>query len=515
MRSPASALRSSPSLVGAITLLIACVGVYIAYNANAGLPFVPTYDLRAELPNGAKLVEGNDVRLGGFRIGVIEEITAKPPRPGGGPEAIAEVTMKLDKKVQPLPADTSVVVRARSALGLKYIELIPGQSRRTLVAGDTIRVGGGAVGAQPPEDLEDLLATFEPKTRDASRAALEGFGNALSGRGPALNEAIGELRPLLRHLQPVMENLSDPDTELENLIRALGAAAGEAAPVARVQAELFTNMADTFAALGRNPAALQDTISEGPPTLEAGIRSFRVQTPFLADLTVLSRRLRPAAAELEPSLPPLSSALRAGVPVLGRSVALSGRLGRVFAELEDLGENPNTLLALRDLDTAIDVSRPGVEFIAPFQTVCNFAVYFLNPLGEHMSAPAGAGNGERILLKQANRSQENSLTTQISSRPVDVPAGQDPQADSGTGDPPAALHTQYGNPAIGPDGKADCGAGQTGYPDLFAPGNRYPPSADPREGGGSHVVLQGDLPGSRGGTYKARELGIDDLGDVP
>ena len=40
-RRPA-ALSNSPVLVGAVTLLIAIVAVYLSYNANSGLPFVPT-----------------------------------------------------------------------------------------------------------------------------------------------------------------------------------------------------------------------------------------------------------------------------------------------------------------------------------------------------------------------------------------------------------------------------------------------------------------------------------------
>jgi hypothetical protein len=53
---------ASPVLVGAVTVLIVIVGVYLAYNANKGLPFVPTYDLQAELPNGQKLIAGNEIR---------------------------------------------------------------------------------------------------------------------------------------------------------------------------------------------------------------------------------------------------------------------------------------------------------------------------------------------------------------------------------------------------------------------------------------------------------------------
>ena len=63
-------------------MLVSIIAVFIAYNANAGLPFVPTYDVKAELPTGNKLVKGNEVRVGGFRVGVVDDITPKVVRAG-------------------------------------------------------------------------------------------------------------------------------------------------------------------------------------------------------------------------------------------------------------------------------------------------------------------------------------------------------------------------------------------------------------------------------------------------
>ena len=52
--------------------------------------------------------------------------------------SIAVIHMKLDKTVQPLASDTRVLVRPRSALGLKYIELTPGHSKKTFKQGDHV-----------------------------------------------------------------------------------------------------------------------------------------------------------------------------------------------------------------------------------------------------------------------------------------------------------------------------------------------------------------------------------------
>jgi virulence factor Mce-like protein len=505
-----SALTASPVLVGAVTLLITIVAVFISYNANQGLPFVPTYDLKAELPNGAKLVPGNDVRAGGFRVGSVDKITSERKTVDGEVRSIALLDMKLDKDIEPLPVDTTVSVRPRSALGLKYVQLVPGRSSESFAPGDTVPLRNSR---REPVELEDVLSAFPPDVRSAARSATSGFGDALAGRGEALNTVIRELNPFLRRLQPVMTALSAPSTELAGLVPALARAAAEVAPVADVGARLFGEMATTFGAISRDPNALRETIQESPPALDAAIASFRVQTPFLARFADLSRLLVPGVEELQASLPAINEALAAGVPALRRTPELGRDLEGLFDAVDDLGDNPSTLLALRDLRRAVQTTRPAVELIAPYQTVCNYLVYFFNPLGTHLSSPVPGGTSERIYAKLLSGTQPNNLGTTESSRPVDVPADRNPQALPVM----QALHSQAGQPAVDSSGRADCQNGQNGYLNRLVTNGRYPPddAAGGFLGGGSHVVLDPNSPGLAGGTYKARELGIQGVEDIP
>jgi ABC-type transporter Mla subunit MlaD len=510
MRRGSRQLGASPVLIGAVTLLVAIVAVFISYQANNGLPFVPSYQLKAELPNGSKLVKGNEVRAGGFRVGIVRDIKSARKEVDGQERAIAVLDLRLDKKIEPLSIDSTLTVRPRSALGLKYVELIPGRAEKTYQDGDTIPLS--RAGENAPE-LEDVLSAFPPQTRDDTRKSLEGFGNSIAGRGEDINIVIGELEPFTRYLLPVMRNLSDPDTELRNFFPALGAAAAEAAPVAEVQARWFGEMATTFAAMSRDPNALRETIEESPPTLSVATESFRVQTPFLARFAAVSRDLQPGTAQLPRTLPLVNDALQAGVPAFRQTPELGERLEDLFRAAEDLGDNPNTLLALKDLRKAAQVTKPAIKFVAPYQTVCNYLVYFFNPLGTHQSATVPGGTSERILAKLVDTQQANSLGTTESTHPVDVPREQDPQAEP----PKQALHAQFANPAVDGGGRADCQVGQSGYPNRLVTDGRYPPddSAGGFTGGGSHVVVDGDTPGLTGGTFKARELGIDNVKDVP
>ena len=107
-------------------MLCAVVAVFLSYNANNGLPFVPTYDVTVQVPDAAGLVRGNEVRIGGKRVGVIEEIRAVD---GEGDDPVSELEVALLTTLEPLPADSVVTVRPRSPLGLKYLELKPGVLR--------------------------------------------------------------------------------------------------------------------------------------------------------------------------------------------------------------------------------------------------------------------------------------------------------------------------------------------------------------------------------------------------
>jgi hypothetical protein len=269
--------------------------------------------------------------------------------------------------------------------------------------------------------------------------------------------------------------------------------------------------------------------------MDVSIQSFKAQQPFYADFTDLSHRLRPAVAELPRSLPAINSAFKVGTPVLPRTVELNENLEDALNEAKDLFENPNTLLALRDLDTALTVSRPAIQFIAPYQTVCNYFMYFVHPLGEAQSivqsGPTGGGTSLNQNMKVPNSHQQNNYGSSTGSRPWDILAGQKPQgAKDKLGNPLFRLYAPPYQPAIDAQGNADCQLGQDGYPNGALNNGRYNrgdihdgsdehglpiPDSFGKGGNGAIVPDDNNLPGLSGGTYVTRKLGIHSLKDVP
>jgi virulence factor Mce-like protein len=516
----ATSVVASPVLVGAVTILVVTVSVFLAYNANKGLPFVPTYDLSARLPDSSNLIQGDEVRAGGFRVGVVDTIKPATQVVAGRRRAIAIVNMKLDQAVKPLPVDSTVLVRSRSAIGLKYLELTVGRSKRTFKAGGTIPLGNSAL----PVEVDDLLNTFDDRTRSAEKVVLTGYGDALAGRGPDLNAALQSLNPFFRFLTPVMRNLNDPRTRLRELFRNVGETSAQLAPVARVQAELFTKMADTFAAFNRCPGCLQQTIEKNPPTLDTGIASLRVQRPFLVDFTDLSRRLMPVANVLPVALPRINAALAAGTRVLPQTVVLDHNTERVLRALDDLVSDPSTDLALNDLRNTLSSAKPLINYAAPYQTVCDYTTMFTTGLGQHQSEGVRAGVGERVLLKSDNMVQDNRFGNMFNDRPPDVPSDQDPRTKrASNGQPLEIFHGGPYYPAIDAQGNADCQNGQFGYMvGPFGTSRYHPhkslPGDDPQNtqwsrqfAGASHGMSADNSPGLAGTTF----TGVKNLRDVP
>lgn len=515
-------LAASPTMIGAVTTLIVIVAVFLAYNANSGLPFVPVYRVSVEVPDAARLTDNNEVRIGGHRVGVVESIDAIQPEgtntlaqaDGAGEQtggAIARLNLKLDESVGPLPRDSVFRVRYRSAFGLKYLEIVRGtgdEAPEGFIFNGTDDGASCALPVDPegfsesvPEEarngcfqaqteFDDINNTFDTQTRTNARTNLEGFGNGFAARGTSLNDAIANIEPLFRNVKPVAEVLSAAETRLDNFFPELGDAARIVAPVAEQQADLFTNGAITFAAISSDPAALQESIVEGAPTLETGIELLPRQRPFLQDFALLSRELRPGVNDLRATLPVLNDAIDVGTPVLRETPQMNRRLGRALGSLNRLVTQPTTKISLQRLGETFRSAKPLAKWVVPAQTVCNYWNYWFSFLPNALSDRDQVGYAFRQML------------TQFPLAPLvegNLAGYSGIQSNGRAGALGNRVFTPYALPILNahpymPTGQknADCEGGQSGY-DL----GRLPV---PGQAADNPALGTSDLPGSRGPT---------------
>lgn len=366
-RSGIQGVASSPVIVGAVTVLVVIVAVFLAYNANNGLPFVSTYNLRALVPNADALVKGNEVRIGGVRVGVVRSVV--PVETGDG-EVAAELELSLDQNAEPLPVDSTITVRPKSALGLKFLQITPGDSSRGYEPGETIPV---TAATPEPVDIDEFFDMFDEPTRKAIRQTQAGFGNALAGRGPQLNEAIGALRRLAENGQPVLRTIVAPSNNFAGFWRSLEALAATVAPVAETQASLFVALDRTFAAFATvSRPYIQETIAKSPATLDTANEDLPVLRPFLRESERFFAALEPGARALAETSPVIAESLRVGVPALNRTPVLNRELQPTAEALVAFQEAPGVF---EGLDLLIDTNRlakPSLRYITPTQTICNY-----------------------------------------------------------------------------------------------------------------------------------------------
>jgi phospholipid/cholesterol/gamma-HCH transport system substrate-binding protein len=385
-------LAGSPLLIGALTTLIVVVAVFLSYNANNGLPFVPTYDIKVELLETSGLQKANEVRIAGARVGIVSSLTPYQNPATGRITAIAE--LKLEKSVEPLPADTKAIVQSVSAIGLKYLELEKGTSPQPLKRGATIP----ASQTREPVDIIQLFNMFNGKTRAAIQTNTINFGDGLAGRGLGLNETIATLRPLVTNAIPVLHNIASPQTNFKNLFPALDRVASQVAPVAQTQAAFYSEMDTFFSAWAGVAPSLEQTIAGGPAALKQATYSLPYEAPFIEKATEFMHLLRPSARDLRTVAPQLGHAFAVGAVNLRAATALNKGVAEASQAFEEFAKNPVVTLGLEDLTQTAEVGEPLFGGIAPEQAYCNYVTLAFRNIANLFSENIGVGTLARAGL---------------------------------------------------------------------------------------------------------------------
>ena len=525
-----ASLGASPVLIGAATVLVALVAVFIAYNANAGLPFVP--DLRPE----RRAAVGRQAREG--------ERGPRRRLPGGrrqGHQAEAHdgerrAPQRGRRRAQSRQEDRAAQPRhpvpRASALGSRaQVHRASARHEQGHVA--VRRHGSGQAvlrAARVRGPLLDLRPRDPPQHPEGHRRLRQRLRRPRPGDQPVDPGA-----------QPVLQ----------------GADTGDAEPVRsghRARPSSSSRWAGRPRRWRRLPKRRRccsptwRTPSRPSPPTRARSRTrsrrarrrwtsrstrFRVQRPFMVDFTDLSARLRPAAEQLPRSLPAINSALR------GRhaGAAADGRAERQPREGLQRGERP-----VREPEHAARPEGPhhrghghppGARVHRALPDGLQLLQLLHAPAGRDAvggpDGPHGRRHGPEPEHEAPELASAEQLRSSTGSRPWDILPGQKPQgAKDLQGNPLFRLYATAYNPAIDAQGNADCQLGQTGYPNGALGPGRYKPVAlkdqseehglpIPEEvGSGTNgAITENDLPGLSGGTYKSRELGIDNLKDVP
>jgi virulence factor Mce-like protein len=448
----------SPLLIGAVTTLIVVVAVFLSYNANNGLPFTPTYDIKVQLPEASGLQKGNQVRIGGERVGVISALSPYQDPATGRVTAI--VSLKLEKAVEPLPADSTALVQSVSTIGLKYLALEKGHGTRTLKAGGTIPVAQ----TREPVDLDQFFDMFDKKTRAANQVNLTSFGNGLAARGIGLNETLATLRPLVTNAIPVLHNLASPQTGFGQLFVALDRAAKEVAPVANEQAAFYSDLDTFFTAFASVAPSLEQAIVGGAPTLRQATQSFPLQAEFVNKSALFMHLLKPSASILRTVAAPLGHAFEVGAVNVRAATALNPEIAEASEAFAAFAKNPIVTTGLEDLTHTLGLGNPLFAGLAPAQTNCNYVTLTFRNLASLLSESVGVGTLARAAPILAPQGPNNEGFP--SSAPANGPSIDHTSTAGGQAPKPIDDNHVHVNPyphVGGPGQPLECEAGNEPY----------------------------------------------------
>ena len=379
-RTGATAIASNPVLVGVATTLVIVVAIFLAYNANQGLPWVPSYRLTAEVPSAANLVRGNEARIGGLRVGRDRQ-----------DHAGAEGGRHLHLDPRPQARDPRAAAPGRlddhhpAAVG-------PGPQVRPDHAGARrARASTTATGSRSPAtrktrpvDIDEFYSMFdEPRPATAAQENLAGYGSAFAGRGESINRAIEALVPLAMQRGEAVfkQHHRASSANFEDFFKEQGDAARIVAPVAEIQAALFVNLDRDLHRVrrgSRTPTSEQSITPrpERPRHRHRGVPEGACRSSRTRSSSSPSSSPAPRAARF-PQGP--RRRLRDGCD--RRRSARSHLNKRLTSFLRSarsaLATTRSCRSRSRDLVDTSKALDPTLQYLTPAQTVCNYIGLFM------------------------------------------------------------------------------------------------------------------------------------------
>ncbi|SEO67046.1 MCE family protein [Trujillonella endophytica] len=271
------------SLVGPLTKLavfalvtVLASYVLVATISNAGYGEQQSY--RARFTDVAGLVEGDEVRIAGVRVGQVTGIGLAE----GRETPVAEVELEVDSDV-PLPTGVEATIRYRNLVGQRYIALTEGEgsSGATLDEGDTIPLAQ----TRPALDLTTLFGGFQPlfqalSPTDVNRLSFE-IIQVFQGEA-------GTVESLLGHVASLSTSLADRDAVIGSLIDNLTTVMGTVAARDEQLSSLVVSLQQFVTGLSEDRQAIFDSL-QTIDTLAATTTDFLVQAraPLTADIQAL------------------------------------------------------------------------------------------------------------------------------------------------------------------------------------------------------------------------------------
>jgi virulence factor Mce-like protein len=316
-----------------ILFVLSCFGLLMFLWESFGgpLPLKPKgYRMTVAFPRVLALAEESDVRINGVDIGHV--ISVKK-----GAEGRTIATIEVSGKYAPIRANMHAIIRQKTLLGETYVQLIPEGKTGPFLA-DNGRLANSQV--EPSVTLDDILATFDPKTRADFKIWQQAVAEGINGKGEQINADFARLEPFAEHANKLVGILATQEGAVRALVHNTGVVFNALASRDHQLEGLIVNGEHTFKAASEASQAFATAFRLLPGFERGSRKAFKELDRFAADanpwleefrtperkLSALLAAAKPFAPEFDrflTSLGPLTKAAKTGLPDLGKSLKLT------------------------------------------------------------------------------------------------------------------------------------------------------------------------------------------------
>jgi len=358
----------SSKRLGGRTVFIGAVAVLAALSAG-GLTLLHTdadeTTVYAYFTDASPLIVGNDVKMHGVKVGVVDSIEVDHGQ--------ARVGLRVEPAARPLHTDAAAEIRPVGLLGERYVDLDRGSS-----SAPVIPTGGKLPARQTSATtgLDEVVNTLDDPTSAGLAALVTTLGEGLTGTGVRADDAVKALGPAMQDTGGLVRVLNQQSRVLTQLIDSLEPVAGAVASERGRRLDRLVGSADRLlTATAQNQDALDQTLTQLPGALSAARQTLRTLSGAARATTPNLRSLRPTTdnlVQLSRELVAFSNAANPALkgldPVLVEGRALIQNARPVVAAMRRAGP---------DLRGTMRSARPVVTgLLSNLRNVLDFVKYW-------------------------------------------------------------------------------------------------------------------------------------------
>ena len=339
--------------VGGFALVFVVGFIHFWTGAGGNIPGVTDrgrYNVSFVTDNVSNLRSSGDVSIAGIVIGKVEGESLVGGR--------TRVNLSLNGDIGPLHRGATVRIGLKSIVGQSYVDIVDG-SGPAIAAGSTLP----AKSVIEPVDINQILSTFDPKTRQSLSSMIQSLAASTGGTSQSLDNIMGGLGQLGRDGYTAVDAISAQSGDLRSLVKET-ATMMDALNVNDGQiADLVQNAQRLTASTSAQSQAIAQTVSALPSLLGSARTATDSLTQLGGALTPVTTNLRQAAPQLTTALeqlPGVATDLSGLVPDLNATLNIAPatltRIPTFSSELTRL--LPAAQVTLSDVNPMLDYLRP-------------------------------------------------------------------------------------------------------------------------------------------------------------